>query len=145
MGVVIDYSKDKLPSQRDNTFVDVSWPLEINDDNRQFKTNVDFIAVDIAIHNVFDWNPGERILLPEYGNLLRKFVSDKIDDVTNRNIVAAIKTMFEWDPRVQLRDVEVIPVPDENEYKIKISYYIPTLDKTIETLINVTPIKDLLR
>lgn len=144
MNFVIDYSKDKLPSQKDNTFVDLSWPLQIDRVNREFAINTDFNAVDIALHNIFNWMPGERILLPDFGNLIHRFVSDHINNITSKNIVAAVHKMFEWDSRVKLLNVDVLPNPDENLYTLRITYAIPVLDKEMQTLIKIVPLSQLL-
>ena len=144
MNIIIDYSRDKLASQKYHIFSDIAWPFEKDILNRQYKENYDFKAVDVALHNIFIWNPGERILVPEFGNLLHKFITEHINDITSKNIIAGVRKMFEWEPRVKLLNVEVIPVPDENQYNLKIAYAIPVLDKTIETIIRLVSLKKIL-
>lgn len=62
--------------------------------------NVNAIAVKQAIHNIFTWMPGERILLPEFGSRLRTLLYEGITPETEERIVAEIRSIvLEWEPR----------------------------------------------
>lgn len=145
--LTIDLSLNEEVFKSGVTFSDISIPFAIDTVNREYKMNVDFIAVGGdpstktgGIQNIFQWLPGQRILLPEFGNLIYKFVSDQINNTTSKNIAEAVRQMFQWDSRVQLNKVEVTPYPDDNEYQVYIEYYIPMLTKLETTTITVTKI-----
>jgi len=139
--VILDLSLNEPVFQKGFTFSDIgsgisegpNRPISFNKNKRGLNTNTDILAIDRAIHNVFEWLPGDRILLPEFGNLIYKYLSELISDVTSKNIASSIAKMFEWDPRVKLLKINVDPRPDENEYRLQIIYEIPALSKQVET------------
>lgn len=62
------------------------------------KKDVD--AVKNAVKNIFTWVPGERILLPEFGNTLRKLLYEGITEINSEQIVAECQMlMTKWEPR----------------------------------------------
>jgi len=133
MNIVIDYSL-KTPAFRSGVvFTDLAMPLRINQAKTQYVVNLNFGAVDKALHNIFEWLPGQRILDPEFGNKIYRFVSEIISDVTSKNIAGGIRQMFNSEPRVQLKKVEVTPDPAQNQYSVNIEYYIPLLNQTDST------------
>jgi phage baseplate assembly protein W len=141
--VIIDYSLKEPVFKQNITFSDLAMPMKIDVLERQFVVNLGIpattgldavmLAVIKAKDNIFEWLPGQRILSPTFGNLLYKFLSEQISDVTSKNIQGAISKMFEWEPRIQLKRVNVTPQPDQNQYTVDVSYYIPLLDQLIET------------
>jgi phage baseplate assembly protein W len=151
--VIVDYSLKEPVFKQNITFSDLAMPLKIDKLQRQYMMNLgiapvtpqdDWViqAIKEAINNIFTWLPGQRILSPTFGNLLYKFLSEQISDVTSKNIQGAISKMFEWEPRTQLKSVNVTPYPDDNEYRVVVSYYIPLLDKAIETEFTLTRIME---
>jgi phage baseplate assembly protein W len=141
--VIIDYSLKEPVFKQNITFSDLAMPLKIDVLERQYVVNLGIPATTTsqavmeavikAKDNIFQWLPGQRILSPTFGNLLYKFLSEQISDVTSKNIQGAISKMFEWEPRVQLKLVNVTPQPDQNQYIVDVSYYVPLLDQVIET------------
>ena len=143
--IIIDYSlKENVFKDNDFVFSDLKMPMTIDYKNREYKINTDFEAVRGGINNIFYWLPGQRILYPTFGNLIYNYLTELINDVTSKNIKGAIITMFEWDRRVTLKDILIEPDPDNNQYNVSISYYIPSLNKTIETKFTVITISQLL-
>ena len=62
------------------------------------KKDVD--AVKGAVKNIFTWIPGERILLPEFGNTIRKYLYEGITDINSEQIVNECQMlMTKWEPR----------------------------------------------
>jgi phage baseplate assembly protein W len=114
--------------------------MTISTTNKDFNVNTDYSAIYNAIQNIFNWLPGERILNPSFGNTIYKFVSELINDVNSKNIVVAIQTMFQWDPRVQVTTIDVVPKPDQKEYDVSITYSIPILQETQEVSFIVRPV-----
>ena len=74
----------------------------MNDGTSSYKIskNVNAKAVMGAIHNIFTWIPGERILLPEFGSKLQLLLYEGITPLTEERITAEIRgLMTEWEPR----------------------------------------------
>lgn len=90
-------------------------------------------AVQQAVHNIFTWIPGERILNPEFGNTLYKLLYNGITSYNSELIVAEIrKCLSRYEPRVQLlevRDVSTVDDTENNTVKMEIVYTIPALNK----------------
>lgn len=57
-------------------------------------------------------NPGERVLLPDFGTDLRSLIFEPNDDVlaelARERIITAIRT---WEPRITVQQIEVLSFP----------------------------------
>lgn len=93
--------------------------------------NVNAIAVKQALHNIFAWTPGERVLNPQFGSNLRKYLYEGLTDSNKELIMAEIrKCITQWEPRVQLErvvDISTVSDTEHNTVKIEIIYSIPSL------------------
>ena len=94
--------------------------------------NINVKAVQNSLHNIFTWIPGERILNPEFGSILYKYLYNGITDYNTEQIMAEIrKCISEWEPRVQLEEVRNISTIDDTENNtihLEIIYTIPSLN-----------------
>ena len=90
-------------------------------------------AVFNSLHNIFTWNPGERILNPEFGNNLRKYLYEGITDFTSEAIIAEIRRCIsEYEPRVlvqSIKNVSNTSDTENNTIQLDIIFTIPTLSK----------------
>lgn len=97
----------------------------------KLEKNVNVTAIKRSIHNIFHWTPGERILNPEFGSNLRKFLYEGITDYNKEQIMAEIRRcVTEWEPRARVdRVIDMSRVSDheENTVKLEIIYSIPSL------------------
>jgi len=89
-------------------------------------------AVRNSIKQIFTWTPGERVINPEFGSRLRKYLYEQITDENQEKIVAEIKAcVLQWEPRVVVnRVVNATSVDDveNNTVKLDIYYAIKGLD-----------------
>ena len=86
-------------------------------------------AIRNSITNIFLTVPGEKILSPEFGLDLRRYLFEPISDFGSFAIKDDIKNRLPaMEPRVTVRNVVVIPNPDQNEYRINLQIDIPSLD-----------------
>ncbi len=93
----------------------------------------DILAVQNAIRNIFKFNIGDRILKPEFGNVLKRYLYEPLSDILYKKITTEIKELFRvWEPRVLITYIDLNPIPDDNELDIKIAYTIPALDQSRE-------------
>ena len=93
----------------DYTYADISMTSEpwinksSNINKMRLKKNMYVDAVKGAAKNIFTWTHGERILLPEFGNTLRKYLYEGITDVNSEQIVAECQMlMTKWEPRAAI-------------------------------------------
>lgn len=81
-----------------------------------------------GIRNIFRWKKGQRIILPEFGNSLDNFLYEPITDLTAQNIYMEIKNMIDkWEPRANIKNINVIPDYDNNQYNVSVEIVIPTI------------------
>lgn len=90
-------------------------------------------AVLNSIHNIFTWTPGERILNPEFGNNLKKYLYEGINEFTAESITAEIRRCInEYEPRahiVSINNVSNINDTENNTIQIDIVFTIPSLSR----------------
>lgn len=109
-------------------YKDIFMPIKKDSNDRDLDQSLDLDAIRNGIQNLFNWHPGERVLLPEFGIDLKRWLYEPINEITAKNITLSIKNAFElWEPRVKILNVTVTPLPDDNQYNVEISYDIPAL------------------
>jgi len=87
------------------------------------KTNEEAIAASIS--NLLQTSNYERLFNPDLGCNLKKYLFEPVDDITTNNIREEItRTIVNFEPRVDLLDVQVEPFPDENMYNVSIKFFI---------------------
>ena len=83
-------------------------------------------AIKNSLRNLFNTRPGQRFLFPLYGINLNGYLFEAINEYNGQligeKIVKAIKT---FEPRVTLRQCNVVAMPDDNQYEITIIVEIP--------------------
>ena len=118
--------------RRGYTYRDVDFKFTLDEKGYDFNTFDDINAVRNGLKNIFTWRRGERIILPEFGDTIYKFLYEPITPEVLNDIQAEAAAMIErWEPRVSIIDVSTKPFPDENEILIQIQYAIPTLTDNI--------------
>ncbi len=119
--------KDKL--NNNYLYKDLKLDSEITENKRDVKVSLDYQAINNGIFNMFLFNQGERILLPEFGNSLYRYLYEPINEHTARKITNEIELMFQrWEPRVEIDRIDIEPRPDENTYIVSIHYSVPSLN-----------------
>jgi len=99
-----------------------------NNNERDMKVAYDMSAIRNSITNLFNTIPGERILLPDYGCDLRRYVFEQISESNARFIGRTIKRSIEqWEPRVVIINIGVDAYIDEYRYEIALTMEVPFL------------------
>jgi len=66
--------------------------------------------IEQAIQIILLTSRGERVMLPEFGAGLRDFVFEPNSDATRARIEESVrKALIDWEPRIDLEQVEVTP------------------------------------
>lgn len=98
---------------------------EIND----FKLDYDINAIANSLRNLFTTTPGDKILNPDYGLDLRKYLFEQATVEMANSIRGEIYTQVAiYEPRVKIRSVNITILEDVNEYDITIYMDIPALN-----------------
>lgn len=105
--------------------------IQSNIDRADIRVDYDERAIVNSLKNLFNTRPGQRILFPEYGLDLHKFLFEAITDSNARllgeRITNAIKR---YEPRVILRQCNVNTSPETHEYDITLILEFPVFNTT---------------
>jgi len=104
------------------------------------KASFDLGAIRNSLQNLFNTKPGQRFLFPEYGLDLQKYLFNAITEA-NGNVLGNLifSTINFNEPRVSVKNLQVILEPDNNQYLINILIDILSLniETTIETVFDI--------
>ena len=76
-----------------------------------------------SIEAILDTEPGERIMLPDFGCGLRRYLMEPNSVSTRTSMQEDITAALErWEPRIQLTNVAVTPGDDPSLVWIEIAY-----------------------
>lgn len=96
--------------------------------------NTDYDAIRNSIRNIFTTKPGQKLLTPNFGSSLEKYLFEPITDIMAKIIGNEILNQIEtFEPRIEVLNVNVAPQSEFNQYNIQIVYTFLEL-KTQNTL-----------
>ena len=82
-------------------------------------------AVINSVKNLILTNHYERPFQPDLGSNLKRMLFEQVDNATAALLEREIsETIENYEPRVQLKDVSAEGFPDENGYKVEITFYL---------------------
>ena len=111
------------------SFKDISMSFETNPLNDDLIALKNTSAIARSLRNIVFTQPGEKFFQPEFGSRVTESLFDIADDVSALTIRDEIRSsIINYEPRVKLLDVTVIPNPRENEMNVTIEYEIVGLD-----------------
>ncbi len=102
----------------------ISWPLGSIDESGGLSYARDDDSVREVMRNILLTRPGERLMRAEFGAGLLAFVHEPNNETT-RHLIADVvrKSIEQWELRVQVEEVEVLPDPENlAEVRITIRY-----------------------
>ena len=119
-----------MPVQRvSKQFKDISASFQINPLNRDLIQLKNANAIARSIRNLIMTVPGERPFNPVLGSQVTNLLFENLDKLTASTIkTEIINTIQNFEPRVRLNEVIVKANPDNNEFDVKIQYYIIGID-----------------
>ena len=119
-----------MPQQRvSQSFKDISMSFETNPLNDDLIALKNTSAIARSLRNIVFTQPGEKFFQPEFGSRVTESLFDIADGVSAIAIRDEIRSsIINYEPRVKLLDVTVIPNPGENEMNVTIKYEIVGLD-----------------
>ena len=128
MSIVFDLHniESKTPYKYKDTGV-----LNVTSNSNTFDVTTlkDLHAIHNSVSNILHFNPGERVLIPEFGNVLRKYLYEEINQLLHKKIKKELMLLFKrWEPRIEVVDIFITSDPDRHEVNISLTYDIPSLD-----------------
>lgn len=130
---------DPRDSAKDYKYSDLTLDVELNDlsspnnlhkpkSSTDIQVSYDELAIKNALINLFNTTPGEKLLTPEFGIDLKRFLFDPLTDMTANLIGQTIyKGITRWEPRVKILNIKVIKDIDNRQFEITLSIAIPKL------------------
>ncbi len=119
-----------MPVERvSNSFKDISMSFSLNPLNSDIVAITNVTAINRSIRNLVLTSPGERPFSPNLGSEVTKSIFQNMDPLYADLIKDQItETIDRFEPRVNLKKVDVIPNYDNNEYSVRISYLVVGID-----------------
>ena len=106
-------------------FKDISMTFQANPLNNDLIAIKNENAIARSVKNIVFTLPGEKFFNPTFGSRISRTLFENIDDITASVIVDEIKeSIRNYEPRVELLDVEAIPNFDNNQFDVNIIYII---------------------
>ena len=89
----------------------------------------DASAIKQAIVNLLLTNKGERLMNPEYGSDIRRYLFDPLDYGTANQITGNIKSTIDtFEPRISVLNLRALPNDDDNGFDVEMTYEIRGTD-----------------
>ena len=119
-----------MPQQRvSQSFKDISMSFETNPLNEDLIALKNSSAIARSIRNIVFTQPGEKFFNPEFGSRVSESLFEIVDEVSSIGIRDEIRSsIINYEPRVKLLDVVVIPNVDDNEMNVTVKYKIIGID-----------------
>jgi phage baseplate assembly protein W len=91
----------------------------------------DDVAIRTSIRNLLSTAFGERLFQPTIGGSLRPLLFEPIDSITTLEIRdRVLNTILNHEPRVSNVLVDVVALPDENQYTVNVEYAVVAVGRT---------------
>lgn len=116
-------------------YSDVPTDLAINTITRDVSATINERAVNQSLIGVISTKKGSRPFDPEFGCDINSSLFDNINDLSAYQVEKSIEeAILNYEPRIRLKRVDVLPIYDENTYVITIEYHLITDRTTIYRL-----------
>lgn len=101
-------------------------------DKNDIKLDYDEGAIRNSLRNLFYTRTGEVILAPTYGLPLYRYIGEPISVNTAESIGSSLnQAIVQWEPRVKVNRIIVVPYPEQLTYQIVVDLEIPKLKRNI--------------
>lgn len=106
-------------------YTDIDLDFLPNPITKDILKKVDDHALAASVGNLLQTSHYERLFNPALGCNLKRYLFEQIDDITTNGIQEEIvRTIKNFETRVDLSDVTVTPDFDNNGYNISIKFFI---------------------
>jgi phage baseplate assembly protein W len=119
-----------MPAERiSKTFKDISLSFQVNPLNYDLIAIKNETSIARSIRNLVLTQPGERFFNQNIGSRVNQSLFENIDSISASILKDEIEnTIKNYEPRVDLINIEINPNYDNNEFNVTIKYYIVGVD-----------------
>jgi phage baseplate assembly protein W len=93
--------------------------------------DIDVVKQDLMNH--IYTIPGERVMLPNFGTRIPLLAFEPLDEGTIQIVREDLQKVFDYDPRVEVREMSVLAIPNQNMILALVDLYYVEFEVT-ETL-----------
>lgn len=105
--------------------------------SKTFKlTDIELVKMDLLNH-MFT-RRGERVMMPRFGTRIPDLAFEPMDDITLMVLEEDLRAVVNFDPRVELVNMRIIPSPDENRVVASLDLFYIELDMVDTLDLNIT-------
>ena len=116
-------------------FRDISMTFQNNPLNSDLIVLKNETAIARSIRNIVFTLPGEKFFNPNFGSRVSRSLFENVDEISASNIRDEIATsIVNFEPRVELKNIEVFPDYDNNSFNVVIIYNIVGIDVQAQQL-----------
>ena len=106
-------------------FKDISMTFQSNPLNEDLIALKNANAIARSVRNIVMTLPGEKFFNPTFGSRISESLFENIDDITATVIIDEIRESIDnYEPRVDLLDVQAFPDYDNSSFDVTIIYEI---------------------
>lgn len=111
------------------SFKDISMSFQVNPLTYDLIALKNENAIARSIRNLVLTNRGERFFDYNLGSQVNEILFESLDDISGSSLRESITNVIEnYEPRVRLVDVQVIPDYDKNEFGVIVTYNVVGID-----------------
>lgn len=108
----------------------VAFPLRL--ENGQVGMNAYESQVEQSIRLILGTGPGERVMRPTFGAGMDSLAFEPMNLVTTALLQHRIKeSLQQFEPRIEVLNVEISPMPDAGELRAQIEYRVKRTDSVL--------------
>ena len=116
-------------------FKDISMTFQVNPLNSDLIGLKNENAIARSVRNIVFTLPGEKFFDEDFGSRISASLFENIDKISAAEIVDEIKqSIVNYEPRVDLLDVQAFPNFDNNQFDVRIVYEIIGADVPAQEL-----------
>jgi phage baseplate assembly protein W len=130
MTTKITSNNPKIQSER--SYVDLDLNFTVHPIKKDVSTHINEYAIINSVKNLVSTNFFERPFRPQIGSNIRSLLFENIDPLIAAQLERAVaETIKNYEPRVNVLNVQATATPDENRYDISLSFFIINLPNPI--------------
>jgi phage baseplate assembly protein W len=104
---------------------DLDLNFTIHPLRKDVNKNLDELAIVNSIKNIVSTNHYEKPFQPDFGSNVRRMLFESLDNITASALEREIEqSITNYEPRVKLLGVKVIPDFDNNGFNVEMQFYI---------------------
>ena len=106
-------------------FKDISMTFQVNPLNSDLIGLKNENAIARSVRNIVFTLPGEKFFDEDFGSRISASLFENIDEISAAEIIDEIRqSIINYEPRVDLLDVQAFPNFDNNQFDVRIIYEI---------------------